>query len=104
MVEKRSIGEITQITIVEKERIVEVPKFVEVEVTVPKFIEKEYEVPTYKEVVYEKPVIKEKDLTVGLRELIKAEVERGLSEVIQSLKVSLEIPMSRVIQVRPTSK
>lgn len=97
----RNIGELVQIKIVEEEKIVEVPKYVEKEVIVPRFVEKEYEIPVYKEVTYEKPTIVEKDLTVGLRALIKAEVEKGLAEVIQSLKISMEIPMSKIIQVRP---
>lgn len=97
----KELGEIIQFKIVEKPVEIEKPVFVEKEIEVPKYIEVEYEKPIIKEIEYEKPIIREKDLTNGLRELIKSEIERCLAEVIQSLKISMEIPLSRVLQVRP---
>ncbi|MCL6441690.1 MAG: hypothetical protein K6T27_09395 [Thermoleophilum sp.] len=102
--EPRVAGELVQFKIVEKEIEVEVPKYVERIVEVPVYKEVEYEKPVCREVEYEKPVLVPKDLTGGLRELIKTEIERCLAEVIQSLKISMEIPMARVLQVRPGGK
>jgi hypothetical protein len=102
--EPKIAGELVQFKIVEKEVEVEVPKYVEKVVEVPKYVEVEYEKPVYKEVVYEKPVLAPNDLTKGLRDIIKTEIERCLAEVIQSLKISMEIPMARVLQVRPGGK
>lgn len=100
----KPVTEIVQFKIVEKEVEVEVPKFVEKEYEVPVYKEVEYERPTIREVEYEKPVVKEVDITAGIREFLKSEIERCLAEVIQSLKISFEIPMSRVLQVRPGPK
>lgn len=99
-----STGELIQFKIVEKEYEVKVPKFVEVIIDVPKYVEVEYELPKVKMVEYEKPIIRTKDLTEGLKALIKGEIEKALAEVIQGLKISLEIPLTRVLQVRPGGK
>lgn len=96
----KTIGEIVQFKIIEKELEIEKPKYVEKEFEIPKYIEVEYEKPVIKEVIYERPIVVDKDITAGIRDLIKSEIERCLSEVIQSLKVSFEIPMSRILQVR----
>lgn len=92
---------LTNFKIIEKEVIVEVPKYVDVTVERPKYVDKTYERPVLKNISYERPSIVEKDLTKGLNEIIKAAVERGVAEVMQSLKVSLEIPMGKILQVRP---
>lgn len=97
----RSVGEIVQFKIVEEEKVVEVPKYVEVLVEKPVFVEKEYMVPVYKEVVYEKPVVNMKDITDTLKPFIMQEVEKALAAVVQNLKFSFELPFARVIQVKP---
>jgi len=106
MASEKSVGEIVQFKIVEKEKVVEIPKIVQkvVEIEVPKYVEKIYEKPVVREKIYERPIINEKDLTAGLKDFIKKEVEKALAEVMQSLKVSMEIPMSRILQVRPGGK
>lgn len=101
--EEKVIGEIVQFKIIEKEVVVEVPKYVEKEVIVPKFVEKVYEVPVYKTVTYEKPVITTKDITSELKLMIMSEVEKAIASVIQNLKFQFEIPAARILQVRPGS-
>jgi len=99
----KQIGELVQIKIVEQEKIVEVPKYVEKEVIVPIFKEVVYEKPVYKNVTYEKPVIVMKDITSELKPFIMSEVEKALAAVIQNLKFQFEIPAARVLQVKPGS-
>jgi hypothetical protein len=97
-------GELIQFKIVEKAYEVKVPTFVEVRVEVPKYEEVLYEKPVIKEVEYEKPVVKIKDLTKDMQEVIRFEIQRAVAEVIASLKVSLEIPLTRILQVRQGSR
>ena len=104
MSKEKSFGELVTFKVVEKPFEVDVPIYVNKEVEVPVYKEVEYERPVIIEKMYEKPVVHEKDITFGIRELVKGEIERALAEVIQGLKISFEIPMSRVLQIRPGGK
>ncbi len=99
----KNIGELVTVKIIEEERVVIVPKFVEQEVVVPVFKEVVYEKPVYKTVTYEKPTVNMKDITSELKPFIMQEVEKALASVIQNLKFQFEIPAARVLQVKPGS-